>query len=437
MGKQTTDFRYNTGATKVPWAAVGENYNTADLMEIIKFLMQGEGPEYDQAIEAVWEQVKKLGEVATPPGKLSLASKVEEAEAACNEYLGTNSSLFVTNATSGFEIAYKYANLKAGDEVIVPAITFVATMAYPLAIGCKLVFADVDPRTINMDPADVARKITPKTKMIVPVHIGGYPVDMDPIMELARKNNIIVLEDAAHAFGAMYKGRKIGTIGDFAAFSFHEVKNITSFGEGGIATTTVPGFAPEMKRARFLGLDFSAPIKNWLYNITPIPGKEKPFVAANYSTTEIQGLGLSLQVARNEEIIAVRRRAAEYLNKRFAGNDAIIPQDLGDGENCKPTFHLYLLQIDPAKAGGDVQVLKKKLEEKSVTNIPHFGPLYRFKVVSDMGYDQEEIAKTCPVCEEVFYKRFTHLPLYGLSDEQLEYMADAVLEAVAEMQAGK
>ncbi len=437
MGKQTTDFRYNTGATKVPWAAVGENYNTADLMEIIKFLMQGDGPEYEQAINAVWEQVKKLGEVATPPGKLSLASKVEEAEAACNEYLGTDSSLFVTNATSGFEIAYKYANLKAGDEVIVPAITFVATMAYPLAIGCKLVFADVDPRTINMDPADVARKITPKTKMIVPVHIGGYPVDMDPIMELARKNNILVLEDAAHAFGAMYKGRKIGTIGDFAAFSFHEVKNITSFGEGGIATTTVPGFAPEMKRARFLGLDFSAPIKNWLYNITPIPGKEKPFVAANYSTTEIQGLGLSLQVARNEEIIAVRRRAAEYLNKRFAENDAIIPQDLGDGENCKPTFHLYLLQIDPAKAGGDVQTLKKKLEEKSVTNIPHFGPLYRFKVVSDMGYDQEEIAKTCPVCEEVFYKRFTHLPLYGLSDEQLEYMADAVLEAVAEMQAGK
>ena len=219
MGKQTTDFRYNTGATKVPWAAVGENYNTADLMEIIKFLMQGDGPEYDQAIEAVWEQVKKLGEVATPPGKLSLASKVEEAEKACNEYLGIDSSLFVTNATSGFEIDYKYANLKAGDEVIVPAITFVATMAYPLAIGCKLVFADVDPRTINMDPADVARKITPKTKMIVPVHIGGYPVDMDPIMELARKHNIVVLEDAAHAFGAMYKGRMIGTIGDFGAFS--------------------------------------------------------------------------------------------------------------------------------------------------------------------------------------------------------------------------
>ena len=435
MGK-STDFRYNTGETKVPWAAVGENYNASDLMEIISFLMQGEGDEYDAAINAVWEQVKKLDAVSHAPGKLSLGSQVEAAEAACNEYLGTNTSTFVTNATAGFEIAYKYANLKAGDEVIVPAITFVATMAYPLAIGAKLVFADVDPKTINMDPADVARKITPKTKMIVPVHIGGYPVDLDPILELAKKNNILVLEDAAHAFGAMYKGKKIGTLGDFAAFSFHEVKNITSFGEGGIVTTNVQGFENDIKRARFFGLDFTAPIKNWLYNVTPIQGKEEPFVAVNYSTTEIQALGLKLQVARNEEIIAERRRAAEYLNKRFAENDAIIPQDLGN-DDIKPTFHLYLLQIDPAKAGGDVQTLKKKLEEKSVTNIPHFGPLYRFKVVSDMGYDPEEIAKSCPVCEEVFYKRFTHLPLYGLSDEQLEYMADAVLESVAEMQRGE
>ena len=436
MAKQTSDFRYNTGATKVPWAAVGENYNVHDLMEIIRFLMQGEGKEYDEALEAVWKQVKKLEPLATPPGKLSLGSQVEKAEAACNEYLGIDTSTFVTNATAGFEIAYKYANLKAGDEVIVPAITFVATMAYPLAIGCKLVFADVDPRTINMDPADVARKITDKTKMIVPVHIGGYPVDLDPIMELARKHDILVLEDAAHGFGAMYKGKKLGTIGDFAAFSMHEVKNITSFGEGGILTTTVPGFGPDMKRARFLGLDFSCPIKDWLYNITPIPGKEGPFMAGNSSTTEIQGLGLALQVARNEEIIKTRREAAEYLTGRFAENDAIVPQLL-DTEDIKPSYHMYLLQIDPAKAGGDIQVLKKKLEEKGVTQIAHFGPLYRFKVVSDMGYAPEEIAKTCPVCEEVFYKRFTHLSLYGLSDEQLKYMADAVLEAVAEMQAGK
>ncbi len=436
MGKQTTDFRYNTGAGRVPWAAVGENYNARDLMEIIKFLMQGEGAEYENALEAVWQQVKKLDALSSPPGKLSLGSKVEEAERACNEYLGIDSATFVTNATAGFEIAYKYANLKAGDEVIVPAITFVATMAYPLSIGCKLVFADVDPRTINMDPDDVARKITDKTKMIVPVHIGGYPVDLDPIIELARQHDIIVLEDAAHAFGAMYKGRMVGTMGDFGAYSMHEVKNITSFGEGGILVSSVPDYAPHMKRARFLGVDFSCPIKDWLYNITPIPGKEHTFVPGNASTTEIQGLGLSLQVERNEQIIGIRREAAEYLTKRFAENDAIIPQLL-DTDEIKSTYHLYLLRIDPEKAGGDVQVLKKKLTEKGVTQIAHFGPLYRFKIVQDMGYDSDEIAKSCPNCEEAFYKRFTHLPLYGLSKDQLEYMADAVLEAVAEMQAGK
>ena len=160
---ETTDFRYNTGATKVPWAAVGENYNAKDLMEIIRFLMQGEGAEYDAAIAAVTEDVAKLATLSTPPGKLTTGKEVEAAEAASNAYLGTDSSTFVTNATSAFEIAYKYAGIGPGDEVIVPAITFVATMAYPLSVGAKLVFADVDPRTINMDPKDVARKITPKT----------------------------------------------------------------------------------------------------------------------------------------------------------------------------------------------------------------------------------------------------------------------------------
>lgn len=313
--KQTSDFRYNTGATKVPWPAVGENYNVNDTVEIIKFLMKGEGKEYDALIEKIRESVTELDKISTPPGKLSLGGQVEAAEALVNKYLGCDSATFVTNATSGFEIAYKYAGIGEGDEVIVPAITFVATMAYPLAHGAKLVFADVDPKTLNMDPEDVKRKITNKTKMIVPVHIGGYPVDLDPIIKIAKEKNILVLEDAAHAFGAEYKGRKIGTIGDFAAFSFHEVKNVTSFGEGGIVTTNVDGFASEMKRARFLGLDFTKPIKNWLYNITAIKGKEKNFVAANYSTTEIQGLGLKLQVERNDMIIAERRRATAIVNE--------------------------------------------------------------------------------------------------------------------------
>lgn len=192
----------------------------------------------------------------------------------------------------------------------------------------------------------------------------------------------------------------------------------------------------DLKRARFLGLDFSRKIKDWLYDITAIPGKDRPFVAGNCSTTEIQAVGLSLQIERFDQIVAERRRAAEYMTRRLSVNPAILPQDLGSDE-IQPTFHLYLLQIDPEKAGGDIQQLKKKLEEKGVTNIPHFGPLYRFDILRTLGYDRDAIAATCPVCEEVFYRRFTHLPIYGLSQEQLDYMAGAILESVEEMQQGK
>jgi len=434
--KKSSDFRYNTGDTAVPWAAVGENYNAEDLMEFIKFLMQGSGGEYDRIIENISAQINKLSAVSSPPSKLSLGPKVEELEAACDEYLGTTGSLFVTNATAGFEIAYKYANIQAGDEVIVPAITFIATIAYPLSVGAKIVFADIDKKTINMDPADVAKKITPKTKIIVPVHIGGYPVDMEPIMELAKKHDVIVLEDAAHAFGAEYKGKKIGTIADFTAFSFHEVKNNTSFGEGGILTTNIEKIRPHLKRARFLGLDFSRKIEHWLYDVTSIPGKGKNFIPGNSSTTEIAALGLIQQIKRYGEILEKRRAAAAYLTKLLSNHPAIIPQDLGN-DDIQPVFHLYQLQIDPDLAGGDAQTLKQKLTEKGVTNIPHFGPLYHFDVLRELGYDRDAIARTCPVCEEVFARRFTHLPIYGLTDDQITYMADAVIESVSEMQSGR
>lgn len=436
MADKHTNYRYNTGAKRVPWVSVGENYNAEDLVEVVKFLMQGEGKEYDEIIKNISKDVEKLDKISTPPGRLSLAGEVSAVEEESNKFLGVDNSTLVTNCTAGFEIAYKYANLKPGDEVIVPAITFVSTMSYALSVGAKIVFADIDPITLNMDPKDVAKKITPKTKMIVPVHIGGYPVDIDPIMELAKKHNIVVLEDAAHAFGAKYKGRMVGTTGHFASFSFHEVKNITAFGEGGIVTTSVPEFKEYMKLSRFVGADFSKVIDKWCYDVVSIPGKTEPFVAVNYAPTEIQALGLRMQMKRIKDIIAARKAAVTYLNSRFAECDALIPQSIGN-EDYEPTFHLYQLQIVPEKAGGDVQTFKKKLEEKSVTTIPHYAPLYHFSLMKDMGYDKDEIAKTCPVAEDLFANKFTHLPLYGLSPEQLEYMADMVLEVIDEMKQGK
>jgi dTDP-4-amino-4,6-dideoxygalactose transaminase len=254
---------------------------------------------------------------------------------------------------------------------------------------------------------------------------------MDPVMEAARARDILVLEDAAHAFGAVYKGRKAGTIGHFGSFSFHEVKNVTSFGEGGIVTTSLP-FGAELRKARFLGLDLSRPIPTWLYDVTALNGKRGPFAAGNSSSTEIQALGLLRQMDRNEAIIGARRRNAELLTARLAADPAIVTPPR-DTEDVRSTHHLYLLQIDPARAGGTVQDLKAALTAKGITNIPHFAPLYKFDLLRKLGYDPARCARSCPVAEEAFSHRFTHLPLYGLDEGQVSYMGQGILEAVAEM----
>ena len=439
MGKETSDFRYNTGNTKVPWAAVGENYNAQDVMEFVKFLMNGKGKEYSAALKEVGAAVAKLSKVSTPPGKLSMGDKVAEVEKMIDKYLGVEegSSLFVSNCTAALELGYRYAGVGPGDEVIVPANTFIATVAYPLSVGAKLVFADVDPKTVNIDPKDIERKITKKTKIIVPVHIGGYPCDMDAIMKIAEKHDIVVMEDAAHGFGGEYKGRKLGTIGHFGCFSFHEVKNCTSLGEGGVFVSNVKDYRGEARRARFLGVDFSSKIKNWLYNISLIKGKGDVVYQAsnNASVTEIQAIALMQQIKRYGKVIAERKREASYMTKRLAKIPGIMAQDLGN-DKIKPTFHLYQLQIDPKVVGGDVQTLKAKLEAKGVTNIPHFGPIYRFSAAIGSGFNEKKIAKTCPVTEYVFDKCYTHLPIYGLSKDQLKFMADAIIESVDEMKRG-
>lgn len=430
----SSDFRYDTGKTPVPWAAVGEEINLDDVLEIIKFLVperEGAPQGYKGQLSRVKEEIGKLRERGSYAGKLTLGEKVKELEEKVKKFLEIKHALFITNATAGFEIGYMYAGLKPGDEVIAPAITFIATISYPLEVGAKVVLADVDPRTLNMDPEDVARKITRKTKVIIPVHLGGYPVDMDPIMRLARKHDLMVIEDAAHAFGSSYKGRMIGSIGHFGSFSFHEVKNVTSLGEGGILTTNL-AWGKDFSKCRFVGFDISHPIPTWLYDVVALKGKGGYFAPSNHSATEIQALGLLNQMKRMKKIIAKRRRAAEYLNRRFEKVTGIIIPPL-DSKNIKSTHHLYLLQIDPDKLRGDIQALKKKLSERGITHIPHFAPLYKFSIMRQLGYNTRAIEKNCPRAEEAFRHRFTHLPLYPLTQEQLKYMADAVIGSIEEM----
>lgn len=435
--KQASDFRYETGQARIPWAAVGEAVRVEDILALVKFLVRpakGRKKDYDEHLKRLRNELEQLAEAGRPAGKLSLSGNVEALEEKAASFLGAKHAVFLTNATAGFEIGFKYAGLAPGDEVIAPAITFIATIAYPLSIGAKVVLADVDSHTLNIDPADVERKITPKTRAIIPVHLGGYPADMDPLMRLAKKHDLVVIEDAAHAFGAVYKGRMAGAIGHFGSFSFHEVKNITSLGEGGILVSNTP-FAKDLRRARFLGLDMSRQIPGWLYDVSAFEGKRGHFFTGNYSTTEIQALGLLTQMKRLKRIIAARRRAARYLTKRFAKVEGIQTPP-PDNDDITSTHHLYLLQVDPAKAGGDVQTLKRKLEARGVVQIPHFAPLYKFAVMRQLGYDTDALEAGCPVAEEAFRHRFTHLPLYEFNEDQLKYLAGAVIDSVEEMKSG-
>ena len=432
---EKSDFRYNTGDAKVPWDAVAVKPDTSLVMDVVRFLI-GPGTDtsaYAAAAIKVEGAVEELYRHGRPATKLSLGAQVKAVEDLARQYLGCKHASFVVNWTAGYDIALDLAGVRSGDEVIIPAITFIATAAPALRKGARIVFADVQRDTVNLDPVDVARKITPRTKAIVPVHIGGYPVDMEPLMELARQKGIAVIEDAAHGFGGTYQGRQLGTIGDFGAYSFHEVKNITSLGEGGIVVTN-SDLGAQFAKARFCGFDLETPPpKTWLYNISPIYSTDgHAFVPSNFSTTEIQAVALLNHIRRNDQIIAQRRAAARKLHDAFSNVPGLLPGPL-PSPDYGSTCHLFLLRIDPKVIPGGIQPFKQALANKGVTQIAHFCPLYTYKLFNELGYNQTAIAASCPSAEQIFFEHYTHLPLYGLSDKALEYMIESVIQTAQKL----
>ena len=174
--KKQSDFRYETGDSAVPWRAVGEPVTSDDITRLVGFLIQpveGRSEAYEKRLAAVRAAIEALAAEGQYAGKLSMGENVKRLEAQAAKMLGVKYSCFLANWTGGMEIALRLSGLRPGDEIIIPSNTFVATMLWPLSIGAKVVFADIDQRTVNIDPSDVARKITPRTRAIMPVHIGG------------------------------------------------------------------------------------------------------------------------------------------------------------------------------------------------------------------------------------------------------------------------
>ena len=197
------------------------------------------------------EELQNLAEIFKT-GWVGVGPKTKELEERVAEYIGTKYAIGVTSGTAALHIAVQALDIKKGDEVIVPAITVVSTPYAALYNGATPVFADVESDTLCLDPKDFERKITKRTKAVIPVHLGGHACDMDRIMKIARKHNIFVIEDCANALGATYKGKMVGSIGHINCFSFEAKKNMTT-GDGGMLTTNNKKYAERLKALRWYG----------------------------------------------------------------------------------------------------------------------------------------------------------------------------------------
>lgn len=265
---------------------------------------------------------------------------------------GCRHGIAVTNGTVALRIALLAAGLRADDEVIVPPYTFVATASAVIEANAVPVFADIDLRTFNLDPRTVEAAITPRTRAIIPVHFAGQPADMDALMAIARTHGLIVIEDAAHAHGATYRNRPVGSIGHIAAFSFQSSKNLTA-GEGGIITTNDDSLAESCRAIHNCG---RLPDGIWY---------EHHVISGNYRLGEFQGAVLNCQLDRLEEQAGTRDRNGQRLASRIRALAGVVPQ--ARGETCtRHSYHLFMLRIDPAAFGAPRAAVLRALEAEGI-----------------------------------------------------------------------
>lgn len=341
---------------------------------------------------------------------LTTGPKVAEFEEAFAAWVGSKYAISFSSGTAALHGAAYTAGLKPGDEAITTPLTFAATANCILYQGATPVFADVSPDTLNLDPADCARQVTPRTKAILPVDYGGHPADLNAIAELAEVNGLVVIEDGCHALGAEYKGRRVGSISHMTAFSFHPVKHLAT-GEGGMVTTNNPQYAETLRRFRNHGISSDARERQgkreWFY--------EMVLLGFNYRLTDIAcALGIQ-QLQKLESNLASRRKIAKRYNAAFADAPEIIAPKVCDGVN--PAWHLYpiRLRLEQLRAGRD-QVFRALRAENIGVNV-HYIPVHRHPYYRDrFGYTEGAY----PVAEHA-YERLISLPMFhGMSDQDVK-----------------
>ncbi|MCM3389784.1 UDP-4-amino-4,6-dideoxy-N-acetyl-beta-L-altrosamine transaminase [Ureibacillus chungkukjangi] len=368
------------------------------------FLSYGRQSITDEDIEEVIKTLKSPF--------LTQGPKIEEFEQAIADYVGAKYAVAFCNGTAALHGACYAAGIGEGDEVITTPITFAASANCVRYVGGTVVFADIDAETYNIDPKEIEKKISSKTKAIIPVDFSGQPADMDLINEIAKKHNLVIIEDGAHSLGAEYKGRKVGTLADMTMFSFHPVKPITT-AEGGIILTNSEEYFHKLQLFRSHGIEktpHAIEQGEWYYEMTDL--------GFNYRMTDLQAaLGLS-QLKKINTFLNRRREIARMYNEAFENFSEIkIPTQL---EGADSGWHLYMLQLDDKISRKDIFT---KMRTLNIGVHVHYIPVYWHPYYRELGYDKG----LCPI-SETWYNRALTLPLHPLmKDDEVQFIIKSLL----------
>jgi dTDP-4-amino-4,6-dideoxygalactose transaminase len=368
----------------------------------------------EQDIEEVLEVLRS--------GWLTTGPRVKQFEAAFSEFTGAAHSVALSSCTAALHLALAAIGVSEGDEVIIPTMTFASTGETVLYFKARPVLVDCAPHSFHADPQQIEAAITSRTRAIVPVHYSGYARDMDAILEIARTHRLKVIEDAAHALPATYKGKMIGTLGDITCFSFYATKTLTT-GEGGMVTTENGEYAERIRALSLHGISKDAWKRysvegSWRYDIQEVGYK--------YNLTDMQAaLGLA-QLAKREVAHTLRTQLAQRYDRRLASLDAFETPHIPD--DATNAWHLYVLQVKPdaLRIGRDRVI--EELKSRGVGTSVHFIPLHLHSLYQRLGYREGQFPNA-----EARFNEAISLPLYpGMTNEDSDRVIAALQEIARE-----
>lgn len=322
-----------------------------------------------------------------------------EFEKAFAAFCGVDYCVGVGNGLDALMLSLKAFGIGEGDEVIVPSNTYIATALSVTYVGARPVFVEPDIHTFNINPELIEKAITDKTRAIIPVHLYGQACDMDPIMKIARDHNLIVIEDCAQAHGATYKGMRVGSFGDAAAFSFYPGKNLGALGDAGAVVTRDKQVADKVRALGNYGSDYK------YHHI---------YKGNNSRLDEMQAAFLSAKLPHLDRMNAERRRIADLYTDGIRNPKITKPTVLKD---CTPVWHIYGIRCK------DRELLEEHLKERGISTNKHYPiPMHLQKCYSDLGIPEGQL----PIAEEISRTELSIPMYYGMTDEEIKYVIEAI-----------